>query len=361
MIIFYTGIILVLYCLLSKKKYNPTIAFLFVLLIMGFQSNVVGDYYAYKASFKSLDIRTAVDEPLWALLITLFRRTSFPVFIFCVSLFQYGVLVYCAKVFASKTWYDRLTPVLFFSTFLLMLMQMKALRQGLAVDLCLLSTALIYERKKWYWAAAPLCAAYFIHNSAMVFFPFAAGYYFWLKYLDKKPQKIHPPKKYLKQAIIAVVVFLLITFYKTLSYEFLQHSFMGLVDNRLVGYLDNIEEFELSWLWVLYDSIIVFFSVLSMGIMNRRLRPLVLLLYIGAVLEILFTGVGSLFRLSMFFVVYNIYVLPYTAKFIRQKYGDLGVCAFIILLIGYAVKSALPWVLTTEYDRFGFYNFVFLS
>ena len=50
MIILITGILLILYCV-TAKRFNVWVAMSFVLLIMGFQEGVPGDYMSYKLSY----------------------------------------------------------------------------------------------------------------------------------------------------------------------------------------------------------------------------------------------------------------------------------------------------------------------
>ena len=51
MVILVVGVLLILYSLLSRNKYSVWMGILFVLLVMGFQEGVIGDYQNYQYAF----------------------------------------------------------------------------------------------------------------------------------------------------------------------------------------------------------------------------------------------------------------------------------------------------------------------
>ena len=148
------------------------LGFAFVFLIMGFQSNVEGDYDGYKIGFSMIDTRTAEDEPLWVFLYKIFQPFGFEFFVCCIALFEVFVLTKLAQRFSSHS-YKWLPAILFFFMFGMMLIQMKALRQGLAVEVCMLPFILSVEKRKFklLYCLIPLFTAFLIHNSALVMFP----------------------------------------------------------------------------------------------------------------------------------------------------------------------------------------------
>lgn len=175
MIILYTGIILILYSMFSgelTRNYKPIIGFMFTFLIMAFQSNVEGDYMSYMKDFGMGYSRTMDTEPLWVLLQMPFYLLGWQYFIFFMVLFQVWVVYRISKMYASNH-YQYLGAILFFFTFGMMLIQMKALRQGLAIEICLLPFIMKFDNKnrllnRILYCYGPVVIAYFIHNSAIV-------------------------------------------------------------------------------------------------------------------------------------------------------------------------------------------------
>ena len=53
MTILVVGILLILYGIIAKQKYSVWVGMFFVLLIMGFQEGIPGDYMEYKDIYKS--------------------------------------------------------------------------------------------------------------------------------------------------------------------------------------------------------------------------------------------------------------------------------------------------------------------
>ena len=189
MIIFYVGILLIIYSLLFKDKYSLNIAFAFIFLIMGFQSNVDGDYYSYFNEFSYLDLNGFIsnkEEYFWFYLVGISNQfMSFPTFICLLSLFQ----CFCVKNFIARfadMEYLFISAILFFFTFNYMLMQMKALRQGLAVDMCMLSFVMVDNRNRKSLLVAILLslAAYFTHKSSLICIIAVWGYWFYLNHVD---------------------------------------------------------------------------------------------------------------------------------------------------------------------------------
>ena len=179
-IILVTGILLIIVSLITEKKYKPYVGFAFILLIMGFQSGVEGDFMAYGTEFdtigrsQTVDSRTIEDEPVFPYLMKFFTYVApYWLFVLVLSLFQVFVLERLVSRYAKGP-YQFIAAILFFFTFNMMLMQMKAMRQGLAIEL-MVAAFLLMERKrkkKFPWIPALLAVtAFFSHNSSFVAVP----------------------------------------------------------------------------------------------------------------------------------------------------------------------------------------------
>lgn len=372
MIILYTGILLILYSISTgelSKGYKLKIGFLFALLIMAFQSNVEGDYMGYMEEFGSGDTRTMDDEPLWVYLQMPFYPLGWQVFYFFMASFQVWVVYRLAKLYAANK-YQYLGAIVFFFTFGMMLIQMKALRQGLAIEVCLLPFLLEVDKKstmlkRLLACYLPVVVAFFIHNSAIVaivpatllFLMHQKGW-FTQPYSQKKGEWFWP--------IVMVSCFYVVYMLKQTLFAgfFTQISnLMTLNDMRLGGYLVKDQEegiFTLSLLIVMYDAVMVFFSTWLLRYVNGSIKVLCFMSIFSFFADTLFFGMGSMPRIGYFFTIANVAVIPCIVTQINNRFGRKYALLFVAFCIGYAVKTSLPFMTGMEGDRFGNYRFVFM-
>ncbi len=378
------GIILIVFSFLlrNNKSIPPYWGFLLVLLIMGFQEGVEGDFMTYKEKFDSL-ARSGHEEATagafefgWLILRRLFSWGPFWLFVLCISLFQSAILCKLTHKYCERK-YQYLAAILFFFTFQMMLWQMKALRQGLAIELMALAF-LFVDEKKSYWSPL-LCAfiAFTIHNSSLIIVPFLLVYYF--KKNNKEFGHSGRKHRWLNSRFFPVYTTVLYFFLYAIKITFLQQYItplallmMNNTGSHLVGYLDesNTQEgiFALmdleegtSPLLVAYDAIIVFVVSWYYQMASSKMRVFSLISIIAAFGDMLFFGLGSLPRLFMYYTVFNIIVYPSVCQQINNKYGKMVAFVFVVLLIAYAWKTSVPWMIATEGGRFGTYHFIFLN
>lgn len=370
MIILYTGILLIFYSIISGRKYKPEIGFLFVFLIMAFQSNVDGDYMGYMESFIYNEAsRTVEDEPLWDLVTMPFHylgKFGWYAYVFFLSLFQYFVVSRLVKRYVEGR-FQYLGAILFFFTFGMMLIQMKAMRQGLAIELSLLPYLFNIKGKKrqWLYCFAPVVAAYFVHNSAIVAFIPVALYYIHLRtgLFDKSRGRSRG--EWFWPVVMAGIFYFVYTLRTTLfSGLFMElSSMLTMNDMRLGGYLagNEIDEvFDLSYLIVLYDAVIVFFSTWYYTQSSSSNRIFAIMSIIAAYCDTLFFGMGSMARIGYFFLVADIVVLSNVANLLDKRFGKQIALIFVVFCIAYAFKTSLPWITGNDPDRFGVYKFIFM-
>ncbi len=383
-IILTVGIILIVLSFLfrNNKSISPCWGFLLVFLIMGFQEGVEGDFMTYKEKFGLLarmgreEATEGAFEFGWLILRRIFGWGPFWLFVFCISLFQSIVLCKLTKKYCDNR-YQYLAAILFFFTFQMMLWQMKALRQGLAIEIMALAFLLIDEKKS-FWPPL-LCGfiAFTIHNSSLIIDPFLLVYYF--KKNNKEDVQSRSKNRLLNSRLFPVYTTAFYFFIYAIKISFLQEYLTPLaflmMDNtgsHMAGYLDesNTKEglFSLmdleegtSPLLVAYDAIIVFVVSWYYQIASSKMRVFALISIIAAFGDMLFYGLGSLPRLFMYYTVFNIIVYPSVCQQINNKYGNMVAFVFVVLLIAYAWKTSVPWMLATEDGRFGTYHFMFLE
>lgn len=368
-IILAVGILLIAVSLWFRE-YKPLIGFAFVFLIMGFQSNVEGDFMSYMEEFNAIaegieyDSRTLEAEPILPFLMRLCSHIGpFWLFVSAMSAFQTFVLVLFVDKFAIGN-YKFIAAILFFFTFNMMLLQMKAMRQGLAVEFIVLSFIFIDKEKDDIipWLSVLFAVvAYLTHNSSIIALPFLLLFYL----ASKNPQFLTNMGNDDSFPILMVVIYLFIYYLKTtILNTYLVR--LALLDEefRLASYLGEQElslAFNISWLIVLYDGIIVFLVSWFYRYADSQMRVFIWASIIAAIGDMLLFGIGSLPRIIMYLTVINLIVYPAVIQKIDEEYGRLEAIAFSVLLFGYALKTSLPWIVGMEDARFGTYQFVFIN
>ena len=228
----------------------------------------------------------------------------------------------------------------------------------------LLSVLLIEygKKQKFPWLAVlAVVAAFFTHNSAAVAIPFVILFYF----ANRKPLFLTKGGNGDLFPVIMVGIYLLAYFLKTtiLNDYLIGFAMLSDEDFRLSAYLSEeemIHAFNISWLIVFYDAVIVFFVSWYFRFADSKMRVFCWASIAAAFGDMLFFGIGSLPRIIMYLVVFNLVVYPAVTLQISRKFGKVWALIFIVFLVGYAIKTSLPWMLGTDDGRFGTYEFVFM-
>jgi len=327
---------------------------------MGFQSGVEGDYYGYFDEYN--EIQQGVPflghetEMAWFFLNKTFSFVSFPVFIFIISVLQYLILSNFVKKFVSKP-YQYIGAILFYFTFSFMLLQMKAIRQGLAVEFSIM--AFIYVDNKNIWKPVFLIlAAYCIHNSSIIIAPFIIWYHFSKKFSWFERKILRKDFFY---PILWTAIFLIVYSLKEVVLNnFLYSKAYTMEILRFSGYLNDIKfQFDISWLIVSFDALMVFTLTWFYKFASPTMRFFSVLAVIAAFSDMLLFGLGTLPRIFLYFSIFNVVVYPNVAQSIARKFGYVVSFVYIVISVGYAFKTSLPWMLETIDGRFGSFKFIF--
>lgn len=364
MIVLSVGILLIIYSLLSKDKYNLYIAFAFIFLIMGFQSGVEGDFYRYKNAFEHFTFMEGSIEKkeyFWQYLNYYFQQfTSFHVFICLMSLFE----CYCVKKFierfGDKT-FIFISAILFFFTMNFMCMQMKALRQGLAVDMCLLSFVMIDNKDKKSLILAVLLslASYYTHKSSLICIVFVWCYWLYLRnqIFKNSPITLNPFH-------FALAMIVLYIGKKAFLDSYLIPALALLDDDHYMNYAIDFAEYaaQMNFLAIMYNTIIVSLLAWYIKYASTNERYFVMIAMVGVFVDTLVFATGSIQRLLLYFIFANLVVFPGMAMQIKMQYGKLALWAFLLLIFGYAYKTSSPFFISSDEDRFGTaYKFIFMN
>jgi hypothetical protein len=354
-----TGLILILFSIFSRK-YSAYVGFMFVLIVMGLQSGVKGDYDGYHDYFDAVRLGSKFAhgkvEVGWEFLNSLFSFASFPTFLFVLSLIQFFILSRFVRKYVNGG-YQYMAAVLFFFTFSFMLLQMKAIRQGFAVELCL--AAFMYcDDKKYTFSILMASLAFFIHNSCIILFPILCLFYLRKIYCRNNTR----PLSYSKSlpSVITLIYLAFFLFKKTILNGFLYPLRTSNSILRFAGYFEDIQyQFDISWLIVLYDAIMIFTVTWYYKYASSSLKYYSIISIIAAFSDMLLFGLGALSRIFMYLSIFNIVVYPNVAKTLKSKYGTQFYLSYSVLCVAYAFKTSLPWALEKTNNAFGTYKFIF--
>ena len=366
--ILFVGIILTIISFLRREQYSPYLGFFFVFLIMGLQSGVAGDFDGYKEIFENikrtgvLDARTIEDEPFFPYLMQLFPIDDFHLFVVFISFIQYIILSRFVKTYApSKQQY--LSAILFFFTYPFMLLQMKAFRQGLVVEIMLIPFFLLdkLNKKNMLLVVFTTLVAYLIHNTALLIVPFLIVYG-WNQLKKENNLNYNNNIRFWLPVILTTLYLVVYTAKIRILNQYLV-SFALFSEERFSNYLSEDVElaFELSPLIILYDAVIVFLVSWYYQFASPKMKCFAVMSIIAAFGDMLLFGLGSLPRMLMYYSIINIVVYPQVAQQIKKTYGKFWMLIFVVFLIGYAIKTSLPSIVEMVDDtKFGHYHFFFM-
>lgn len=377
MIILIVGILLIIYGIVSKQKYSVGVGMFFVLLIMGFQEGIPGDFMEYKDIFKSgtVDVgimgSTAKEGEfayIWTVE-TFSKFMNFHWYVLITALVQCLAMGLMIKNFADrKYWYFGV--LLIFFTFNIMMLQMKAMRQGYAMDMLLLAYYLLGKRK-YLWSLIPAMLAYGFHNSSIIAIPFFVVLWVMMFLRRKDKVETYTPAVVNKQrgygtalwAAGSLFAFYVLKFVVFANYinPFLE----GLDAFEYSGYLETMEERSVSW-WILLYHIVIVFAVTLYYVNEKDFfrKYLALLTIVAMFLGIGTFGFGNLMRVPAYFIIYCIVVYPNVAGMLHRSYGKEVALGFVLFNMLYVMYGSVGNMLSMKTDSgtgFGPFTFSFLN
>lgn len=375
MTILVVGILLIIYGIITNKKYSVGIGMLFVLLIMGFQEGIPGDYMVYKDTFNRgvVDVgiigSTAKEGEfvyIWAME-HISDVMNFHCYVLLTSIVQCLAMGMMIKNFADrKYWYFGV--LLIFFTFNIMMLQMKAMRQGYAMDLLLLSYYLL-GKQKYIWSLIPVLLAFGYHNSSIIAIPFYIVLLVLMFVRRKEIKDVYVPVTVSKHNGIGTATWLaggLFAFYVLRFVVFADYinPFLEAFDAfEYSGYLDVLEEQSVSW-WILLYHIVIVFAVTLYYVNEVDLfrKYLALLTIVAMFLGIATFGYGNLMRVPAYFIIFCIVVFPNVAGMLHRRYGKLIALGFVLFNMLYIMYGSVVNMLSMKTDTgtgFGPFTFSF--
>lgn len=311
---------------LNWKKTFVVCSSIFLFVIIGFRDYQVGvDTYGYMLSFNEfsnlyslswksiLEIYSVNKEPLYVLfnLIISAFTDDFTV-VLCGYALLYtiavGVLVY--RYSANPRWSFIVLLSLGFLYF-----AMAGIRQTMAMSILLFSYKYIKERKPLPFLLL-VFLAYFFHNTSVVFllaYPIAALKVNW--------------KHLAALAAVYIVVFFFNGFVRFILFKLLNWERLSTYENRTVTL-----SFSGAVIQIAIFAFAYFFRKDAEN-NNRDNQILLNLSFLGCAFQLLSSVIAEFFRISMYFSIFNILMIPNMAYAIRVKSNKKIVYLVIPMLL----------------------------
>lgn len=369
------GILLVLYGVMSQRKYSVWVGMFFVLVIMGFQEGVPGDYFAYKEGFEfggfvggvqGSSIKENEYSFIW-LTQNASQIMSFHLYVLLTSIVQCYIITLMIKRHVDRK-YQYFAVLLVFFTFNIMMVQMKAMRQGYAVEMLLLAYYLLYKRK-FVFSLLSILVGFGFHNSSMIAIPFYLFLFFTIYWNSNKLLKNQETWSN-KAIIVAFIVTISLLCFYFLNYfvisSYISPFLMGLDFFEYGTFLEDMDKkSEASWMILLYYAVSTF--VVSLYAMKEKdifYRFLSFCVITGFFLAISLSSYGNLQRIIMYFQIFSIVIYPRVACMLRHEYGKLTYTGYILFNMIFLMRTSVVSMLSTDYDNgngFASYTFSFLN
>lgn len=374
MIILFVGVLLILYGILSSKKFSVGVGILFVLLIMGFQEGVPGDYYNYYYAFEhgGKDFGNGMfvkdTEFVFSSLANFFSTfLNFHSFVFVTSLLQCLLFSAFIKKYANRR-YQFFGVLLVFFTYNIMLLQMKAIRQGYAVD-CMLLAYYLLDRRNYIWSLFAVVIAYGFHNTCILSSPFFLILFLLTLQNDKNKRNTLPNNtdvKFVRPLIMALALLLFYFFKYFVFQSYITPILQSWEALSYEGYMGEIDkDYTISW-WILVYYIVSTLCVSMYMFVEKDTfkKYLAVLVIVSYFLAIGVFGFGNLQRIVMYFIIFSIVVLPNVAAYLGDKYGRYIAVGYIIFNMAFLMLFSVVPMLSMDFSSgsgFGSYTFSFLK
>lgn len=346
---------------LNRKKVSPFGFFLIVFIVMAFQSNVPGDFYAYANYFAEYNLAKFNINKIevgWYCLNRIFGFLNFSFFYFFVALIEIWTLSIFTKKYVPRVFW-LLPAILFFFDMNMMFFQMKGLRQALAIELGVLAIFAVGRGrsiKNVIFSLALSLLAFSMHQTALLVVTYVVVYVIIskLKILNseiKLGSNLIP--------ITAVGFFYFIYVSKTLLVDKWQPILLQLNLGGMEGYFGEMGTKEYHILIDLIKGYFVFYVAYNLKYSYGMQRYITLLCLLGLYMDMFLFGMGNLFRASLYLTIFSLFVYPNVAFSLKQNHRKVESIVFMILSIAYAYRTFVTVSMRGMSDGLDNYKFIF--
>lgn len=373
MTILLVGFLLVLYGILARRKYSVWVGMFFVLLIMGFQEGIPGDYEGYKINFESGGevggIRgSSIKETEFSIIWLTQKMSSlmnFHWYVLLTSIVQCVIIGLMIKNHVERK-YHYFGVLLVFFTFNIMMVQMKAMRQGYAIEMFFLAYYLI-GNCKYLLSLIPVFIGFGFHNSSMVIIPFyLVLVILMLKRSNKKQSVINDIVEHYHSVKISLIVSVVFFIFYFLSFKLIDvyvgPYLLSLEFFEYGGFLEDFTKQSTVSFFILVYYLISIFVVTLYYLKEKTLyyKYLAILVIISYCLSITFASYGNLQRIVMYFQIFSIIVYPRCASMLQSNYGRHLATGYIVFNMFFLMRTSVACMLSNDYiNGNGFASFTF--
>ncbi len=335
----------------GNSKYGLKISFIIIFFFLAFRYNYGNDYTSYFDFFESIKSSSIIEfyestdsrvEFGWIIINKIFSSVGFFALVAVLALFNCIVYYHFIKKYVPVKYYWFGVFLYTFSPYI-MLIQLSAMRQTIAILLFVLAIDFIISRRM-YWYFVFIIIASFFHTSALILLPL-----YFLKDLNKKFSK--------SSIFIFPILFVLLLAMRGFTKDSITSIISSSYFDQYEGYL-NIEPAGIGFM-VPFSFGIMIIILIRTRFQNVKLRPL----YMIALIYTLFTPIIYLFpmtnRLSFYFQIVNISVFPLILSLGKRsafKLIFLGVMIIFTLYMFFVFFNSNTWI-----DFYGVYKTIFSS
>lgn len=263
-------------------------------------------------------------------------RADFQVFLFVINLFCMLGISVCIYKFSDVPFLS----YIMFITLGLFTLYMSGLRQSVAITLALLAI-LQAEKKRMLPFALCIIAAYFFHNSAVVFLPV---YFLWGRRISRP------------QAYILLGISLMAFFYRESLIPIIEY----LMPNKY-EYIDLLSGYDINILVIVVPIVIcvacvMFKSAEQDGKFDEKFSFFFIMSCIAIIMHIASLNNGLIGRLYYYFCIGNIIALPSTIDSLKEQHDRLAMAIEVLVI----VMCLMYFIISTpdgtlQIDKFKFF------
>lgn len=304
--VFLVDFVLCFFASKSKNKFLLLLSFILPIIFVGYRYNVGTDFqnYVYMfEKFKNLNLSQILDNE-WELASKFIIFISSRFFEKSSSLFLIIAFLNYLPLFKINKYYDyKYLPIsILIYNCVFLPFCMNGMRQGIAMCFIFYSVMLLLfnDQKK---SILYLILSFLFHKSCILFLP-----YYFLIITDKDNDKKHMGKK---AVILTIVMSIIILFFLKdllLSFGILKYS----------SYYNRIDANNIS-----FNALLTYIPIIFILIFSKKqdkvintLKPIVLS---GYIFYIIGTTAKYLYRISLYFTLFEVILIPYLIYNIKDK------------------------------------------
>lgn len=309
---------------IERQRYYLLASFFFIFVFQAVRYGYGNDYWSYLEIYKEINTKNfSSDETRieigWILLNKIFSSIGFYTLIASVSFFLSYAYFKFIDFFVSSKYYLFSIFIFYFDSNILLL-QITAIRQSVAIALFMLSL-IQYYKKKYLITFLMLVVASLFHSSALIIIPFFLYFHFF-----KKPFSDLRKILYL---LGFLSFFLLVESLK----DIITLLNLYLLNDRYYEYTVGDDVNPANIVNLVYYTILLSFLIIYMPVENNKFNLLFHFLILGIFILPLAQAIPLIARLSYYFLPISVVIFPLVYENIRIKsFKYFFLCSTILVI-----------------------------